>query len=183
MKKAVLRVLCLASVMIVGCSREAATPLESAPNSSTMTPAADGSEFRLTEEPSGATDVIAARESAKDDEDVVIVGRIGGDENPWVDGRGAFLIVDRSLLACSDREGDECAHPWDYCCELDKLPTSKALVKLVDKNGDLVKADARGLLQVKELQTVVVRGKARRNDDGNLIVLANGVFVKSNDSK
>jgi hypothetical protein len=42
-----------------------------------------------------------------------------------------------------------------------------------------VKADTRELLKVKELSTVVIKGKARRDDNGNLTILASGVFVKS----
>jgi hypothetical protein len=52
------------------------------------------------------------------------------------------------------------------------------LIKVVDENGKLVKADARELLNVKELSTVVIKGKARRDDKGNLTILASGVFVK-----
>lgn len=74
--------------------------------------------------------------------------------------------------------GDNCPHPWDYCCETDKLPEASALVKIVDQEGNVVKSDARNLLSVKELQTVVVKGKAQRDETGNLTILANGVFVK-----
>ena len=49
---------------------------------------------------------------------------------------------------------------------------------IVDENGRTVKADAKNLLNVKELVTVVVRGKAKRDEKGNLTVLANGVFVR-----
>lgn len=42
-----------------------------------------------------------------------------------------------------------------------------------------MKADARELLKIKELSTVVVKGKARRDDAGNLTVLATGIHVKS----
>ncbi len=52
------------------------------------------------------------------------------------------------------------------------------MVKVVDENGNLVKVDARELLQVKELSTVVVKGKAQRDDAGNLNILATGVYVK-----
>ena len=52
------------------------------------------------------------------------------------------------------------------------------MVKVVDENGSLVKADARELLKVKELSTVVVKGKAQRDEAGNLTVLASGVYVK-----
>ena len=53
------------------------------------------------------------------------------------------------------------------------------MVKVVDENGSLVKADARELLKVKELTTVVVTGEAQRDDAGNLTLLASGVYVKN----
>ena len=147
-------------------------------DSADSNPAAiDGSQFLLSAEPKGAQDVIQVRESAKDKDEIVIVGRIGGKKIPWVKGRAAFYIVDSSLKACSDIPGDKCPFPWDYCCETDKLPKATALVKIVDKNGNLVKAGAKELLKLKELQTVVVRGKAVRID-GNLTVLANALYVK-----
>ena len=39
--------------------------------------------------------------------------------------------------------------------------------------------DARELLHVKELFTVVVQGTTQRDDAGNLTVLASGVYVKN----
>ena len=41
-----------------------------------------------------------------------------------------------------------------------------------------MKADARKLLNVTEMTTVVIKGKAKRDDAGNLTILATGVFVK-----
>jgi hypothetical protein len=173
MNRTILLLCVTSSAWVLGCSNEeASTP-------STSAVAVDGSKYLLNSEPKGAGDVIQVRESASDGDDVVIVGRIGGSENPWIEGRAAFSIVDGSLKACSDIPGDQCPIPWDYCCETPKLPTSTALVKVVDENGDLVKADARELLAVKELSTVIVKGKAQRDDAGNLTVLASGVFVKS----
>lgn len=174
----------LVSAIVVGCGQGEQTsekPAASAPETATTTDAQhadDAGTYLLSSEPEGARDVIAVREAAGDDEDIVIVGRIGGSENPWVEGRAAFSIVDPSLKACSDIPGDSCPKPWDYCCETDKLPTSTALVKVVDGQGELVKSDARELLHVTELQTVVVRGKAKRDEDGNLTVLADGVYVR-----
>jgi len=139
----------------------------------------DGSLFLLGLEPTGAFDVIPIRETAKDQDDVVIVGRIGGSENPWVDGRAAFSIVDLSLLACSDREGDDCPKPWDYCCETDRLPQARALVKFVDEEGKVLTSDARDLFGLHELQTVVVQGTAQRDESGNLTVLARNMFIRS----
>ena len=163
---------------LAGCSQETASTESSEQSRISDAATVDGSMFILAAEPEGAGDVIQVRESAADGDDVVIVGRIGGSESPWVDGRAAFSIVDGSLKACSDIEGDDCPIPWDYCCETPNLPTATALFKVVDGNGDLVKAEAKTLLGVKELSTVVVKGKAQRDDAGNLTVLASGVFVR-----
>ena len=153
--------------LLVGCSSDTNTK-----------PSVDGTEFLLVVEPEGAQEVITVRESAADGDDVLIVGRIGGAADPWTEDRAAFTIVDNSLKACSDIPGDKCPVPWDYCCERDKLADSKALVKVVDEHGELVKADARDLLNVQELSTVVIQGKAQRDEAGNLTILAKGVFVK-----
>ncbi len=48
----------------------------------------------------------------------------------------------------------------------------------MDDKGELVKTDARQLLGLKELQTVMIRGKAQQDDSGNLTVLATSVYVK-----
>ena len=160
-----------ATVFLIGCP--SATETES------NGPSIDGTKFLLTAEPDGAEDVIAVREAAQDGDEVLVVGRIGGDAEPWIKDRAAFKIVDNSLKACSDIPGDKCPIPWDYCCETDKLPTGTALVKVVDENGDLVKSDARQLLNVKELSTVIVKGTAQRDDAGNLTVLASRIYVKS----
>ena len=161
-----------------GCTYESSNSSTSKEADLTTALRVDGSRFLLTVEPGDAGDVIKVREEAGDGDDIVIVGRIGGSENPWVDGRAAFSIVDGSLKACSDIPGDNCPVPWDYCCETPKLPNATALIKIVDDNGDLVKANAKDLLGVRELSTVVVKGKAKRDDAGNLTVLASGVFVK-----
>lgn len=167
----------LAACLFAGCGNSGPAP-ESTGTTEATTPAST-STVLLTSEPAGAKEVIDARKTAQNDEEVVLVGRIGGSENPWVDGRAVFSIVDNSLKACSDIPGDGCEKPWDYCCETDKLPTAMALIKVVDDKGTLINEDARKLLNLKELQTVVVKGKAQRDDTGNLTVFANGIFVRN----
>jgi hypothetical protein len=164
------------SIVLAACSKvETSGPSTSADAGSDS---ASGPEFLLTSEPEGAQEVIDARKDAEDDKPIVVVGRIGGGQNPWIEGRAAFSIVDNSLKACSDIPGDACPTPWDYCCQTDKLPTATALVKVVDESGELIKTDARKLLHLKELETVVVHGKAQRDDAGNLTVLADGIYVR-----
>ncbi len=135
--------------------------------------------YLLTEEPAGAKGVTDARKEAKDGDEVVVVGRIGGNEKPWVDGRATFWIVDSSLNSCKETEGDNCPTPWDYCCTpKEDLLKVMATVKVVDEQGQTVQTDARELFGVKELQTVVVRGRAKRDEQGNLTVLAAGVYPR-----
>ena len=156
------------SLLPTGCDQATKTALG---------PSAEGSAYRLDQAPEGAKDVKQVRLEAKDGDDVVVEGRIGGEANPWVEGQAAFLVVDSSLKPCASDEG--CKTPWDYCCDTDLLPASKAMVKIVDKHGKTVATDAKTLLGVKELQTVVAKGKAHRDDAGNLTILADGIFVRN----
>ncbi len=139
--------------------------------------------FVVKEEPKGAANVIATREKAKDKDEVVVVGRIGGRTNPWVKGAAAFSIVDTSVKACNELPGDTCPTPWDFCCE-SNLPTKTLFVTLVDeKSGQTIKQDARELLKLRELQTVVVQGKARRDKNGNVSIAASKVFIRPDKAK
>jgi hypothetical protein len=147
------------------------------PTTSTIAPSAEGSAYRLASEPADAKGVKQARADAKDAEEVTIVGRIGGDPNPWVEGQAAFVLMDSSLKPCDAAEG--CATPWDCCCDPNLSPETKAMVKVVDASGKTVATDAKTLLGVMELATVVVHGRAKRDEAGNLTVLADGVFVRN----
>ena len=104
------------------------------------------------------------------------MGLIGGSSEPFVKGLAAFTIVDPKVPYCAAEEG--CPTPWDYCCETDAVKQNIATVKIVDVSGKPVTQDAREFLNVKELSTVVVKGKAKRDDLGNLTVAASKIFVK-----
>jgi hypothetical protein len=55
---------------------------------------AEGKKYLLPSEPAGAKGVIDVRKDAKDGEEVVVVGRVGGSSTPFTPGRTSFLIVD-----------------------------------------------------------------------------------------
>jgi len=164
----------LVLLLVAGCN-ETSTPVAS--NSGSQR-AADGEKFLLATEPEGAKGVSEVRQHVKDGDAVVVVGRIGGDVKPWVDGRAAFWIVDPSLKACGEGGDDDgCKTPWDYCCTpKEDLVKAMATVKIADEAGQTISTDARELLGLKELQTVVVRGTAKRDADGNLTVIATGIY-------
>lgn len=156
---------------IAGCGQ---TPAADKPDATSVETTAVS--YLVKEEPAGALGVADAREGKEGGPEITVVGRIGGSGKPFVEGAAAFTIVDPSVPHCSDDEG--CPTPWDYCCQTAALPTSTALIKVVDPQGQLVAEDARKLLGVKELALVVVHGKADRDEKGNLTVLADQVFVK-----
>ncbi|OYW25106.1 MAG: hypothetical protein B7Z55_00345 [Planctomycetales bacterium 12-60-4] len=170
--------LIILALVAAGCGKPTTTP---APQAASGTPSAAGMEMLLHEQPVDAKPVADVRESAEDGVEVTILGRIGGGASPWVDGRAAFTIVDPKLEFCQPGEG--CPTPWDYCCVTDQLAANRAMIKMVDAGGSTVEQDARKLLGLKELQTVVVKGKAKRDEAGNLTVLASGVYVVPGDKE
>lgn len=52
--------------------------------------AAQGKEYVLSAEPANAKGVTDVRKASKDGDEVVVVGRIGGEVKPWVEGRASF---------------------------------------------------------------------------------------------
>lgn len=138
----------------------------------------DGSKYLLADEPDEAIGVIDARKSAKNGEPIVIVGRIGGAKNPWIEGRAAFMLLDASMVLVANgtesAEGEIC---MDECCAAERTG-STTLVKVVDDSGKVLAVDARQLLKVAENDMVVVTGNVSKDDAGNFVVLAKGVHVR-----
>jgi hypothetical protein len=143
-----------------------------------MPVAFDGARYVLAEEPDEAVGVISARESAKNGEPIVVVGRIGGAVTPWVEGKAAFVLIDASLTVVANG-ADSAANEicMDDCCAKERIG-STTLVKVVDKTGRLLPVDARKLFDVSENDMVVVRGFVSKDEKGNFVVLADGVHVR-----
>jgi hypothetical protein len=135
---------------------------------------AEGKKYLLSAEPAGAKGVIAVRKRAKAGDEVAVVGQVGGAQRPFTEGRAQFLIVDPSLKPTA-----ECDCPWDFCeLKKEKLAAARLSVQLVDAEGKTLRAGARAMFGIKELSVVVVKGKVRRDDKDNVIVVASGLFVR-----
>ena len=159
--------LCLVVVLLAGCGT--AEPKAQAT-------AVDRSAFKnyvLPSEPDGAVGVVAAREEAKDGRTLVVVGRVGGGIKPWVEGRAAFVMVD---AAAAFEPDDQC--PEGCNCHAGELADATTLIKFVDAQGRTLEIDSRDLLGIKESDMVVVSGNAKRDPDGNLTVMANGLYIR-----
>jgi hypothetical protein len=131
-------------------------------------------EYLLTSEPADALEILDAKEKAKDGEPIVVVGRLGGGIKPWIEGRAAFLLVDTRVEGCG--EGDKCDENCPGCSK--EMQEASTLVKIFDNDGKVLPVDTRQLLGVKELQTIVVRGKAQRDAAGNVTIAAQGVYIR-----
>ncbi len=59
-----------------------------------------GSRYVVQTEPEGAVAVGEARQTAKDDQMITLVGTIGGSMEPFVGGIAAFTIVDAKVPYC-----------------------------------------------------------------------------------
>lgn len=154
----------VAASLLLGCG-DAGGPLAH--------PGGADANYLLSTKPAAVRGVAEARQECADDELVAVEGRIGGVRKPFVDGIAAFTLIDSKLNWCADSEGS--ATPWDYCCS-DK--TGKlAAVTIIGADDQPVAKDARELLGVKELSKVVVHGAAKRDDQGNLTILARKVYV------
>ena len=95
----------------------------------------DTAKYLLTEEPEDAVGVITAREAAKDRDEIVWVGRIGGRKDPWIEGRAAFMMIDAAMSVVEDGEesdGNEVC--MDDCCASLRAECT-TLVKIVDEKG------------------------------------------------
>ena len=101
---------------------------------------AEGKKYLLDSEPAKPQGIIDVRKSAKDGDEVVVAGQVGGSDKPFTEGRAGFLLVDASLKAEST-----CDCPWDFC-ELPKkeLSAARLSVKLVDAEPILRVAVAGG---------------------------------------
>jgi hypothetical protein len=122
--------------------------------------------------------------------DVVLVGKVGGVPNPSQQTHPEFPFAKhQALFFLSDPEaaaefeehqhehapGEECAFCSAHAADVAHLI---AVVQFNDEQGEPLPVDARELFDLKEKETVVVRGKAKMTPSGMLIVDADGLYVR-----
>lgn len=122
--------------------------------------------------------------------DVILVGSVGGVPNPsaeatpdfpFANGKAIFFLVDPEVAA----EAEEHAHthaPGEECafCAAHAADAAHAIavVQFADEKGNALPVDARELFELKEKETVVVKGKAKANGNGMITVDATGLYVR-----
>ena len=140
--------------------------------------AAEREKFLLADEPEDVMGVLDVREDINSLDRVAIVGRIGGLANPWSKDRASFVIIDSSMLGEDDHVCDDPGCP--HCAknrQMEKL-NATAVVDFLDEKGKSVPIDARKLFGLKVGSTVVVRGRASLNELNNLVIAADGLYIR-----
>lgn len=132
----------------------------------------------------------APAEPKVDEMDVVIVGTVGGVPNPtsqshpefpFAQGEAMFFLADPEAAeefaehGHQHAPGEECAFCAAHAADSSEL---LAVVQFHDENGKLLSVDSRELFDLKEKETVVVRGKARIVPGGMMAVDATGLYVR-----
>ena len=135
-------------------------------------------QFLLAAEPEGAVSIVDAREELAGGGPIVLVGRVGGGEQSWVDGQAAFVMRDPSLDTAGEH-GHECSDgDFPFCAKKRSKTDGLAVVHFLGANGKPVPVAARQLFDLNENATVVVRGKASVTPLGMLVVAASGIYVR-----
>jgi hypothetical protein len=134
----------------------------------------------LAAEPQGVKTVAEVKTAAKQGDKIVLRGKIGGGEEPFIAARAVFTIVDPGVKSCKDMGEDHCATPWDYCCETpESLVANSATIQVVGTDGRPLKAGLKGLRGLSPLAEVYVVGTVSQRDDaGTFVVNADGIWIR-----
>jgi hypothetical protein len=109
---------------------------------------------------------------------LVLRGRVGGSERPFVATRAVFTLMGGGLKACSDNPGDSCQTPWDYCCEpRDRIAAHSVTVRVVDDRDRPLRTDLKGRRGLRELSEVVVIGTVSRAAGDAVVFDAEAIHV------
>ncbi len=125
-----------------------------------------------------AIDIV--RQSARPGDVITVSGRVMGNIRPFTEGRAAFIIGDPTVLtACSEIPGDECASPWDTCCD---SPEDKrrgtATVQVVDDTGRVLREGIEGVGGIGKLAVLTVTAVvADSSTSESLIIHASAIAV------
>ncbi len=180
MKIATLTLSLVAVLFTASCGKDGSSTPASPPPSATANKPKIPDTFKLAAAPAAFVTAGKARAEAKTGDVVTVIGRVGGhSENPFVPGLASFTIVDPVMKPCGEDGMDGCKTPWDYCCaDPDEMKKSTIVVEFRDDGNRPFLTTAKGFNGIEPLKTVYVTGKAEKDDGGNLVVVASGIFVR-----
>jgi hypothetical protein len=132
-------------------------------------PAAGSPKYVLATDPGKAATIVDGRKAAAG-ERVTVEGRI----QKVVKGVAAFTLMGKDLPYCGEKGAEDCKTPWDYCCEPKDTRLANSLS--VEIRGTDGKPIAGPLADLRLLDLVKVTGQLNKDEHGNQVLLADGVF-------
>jgi len=169
------RLLCIASavILIVSCDRNDPPP-------AAVDLRGDLDHFFTSTARVDAMQIHVAREAATPGDEITLQGMVMGRTRPFVEDRAAFVLGDRTLLTpCNEKEDDDCATPWDACCDSsENKRKGTATIQLVGEDGRVIPFSLRGVNGLVELSKLTVTGTvAEGSGEESLIVNAREIHV------
>jgi hypothetical protein len=154
-----------------GCS-DSGSSSQSQTSSSENTDQPTSHAWVLSSMPSGDVSVTDAKTMAKEGDQIVIRGRIGGRRSPISTDSPVFTLVDLGLEYCGQSDDDKCGTPWDYCCETQgTIVSNSATVQVLGDSIDFASAGIEPLDEVVLIGTV-----GPRPDEQVLTIRATGIY-------
>lgn len=182
MKNKLIIIVLLFTLLFIGCSNKSTPTTENKTQAVTPTNTQNSAsnpldKLLVTTEPTPASSVIETKSKVKDGEEVIVHGRV----KDFVKGYAVLVIADTSMKACVDNPEETCPTPWDYCCNpKEKIEKSVATVQLTEDGATPIKTELEGFKGLQRLSSyVTVKGKAKRDEAGNLTIIASNLFIKS----
>ena len=134
-------------------------------------PSADLQKLVLAADPGKALSVLDAKLAGAADQ-VVVEGRIA----KVTRGAAQFTLMDTEVPYCGEtNHEDKCPTPWDYCCESSTTRTANSLV-VEARGADGKTLQTASLPDLREVDKVKVTGKLTKDDFGNYVLVATGLF-------
>lgn len=175
MKTKLIPCLALAFLALASCEKK-----ETEAKVTEATPAPSLETYFTDEAIAGGLPISEAGTTAKPGDEIVIHGLVMGREKVFVDGRASFLLGDRTKLTpCNAVPGDECATPWDACCDSKETKRGNiASIQILGEDGRVLSGEIRGIHGLKELSDVTVTGTvADQSTADSLIINATRIHV------
>ncbi|MEM7230129.1 MAG: hypothetical protein AAF432_15085 [Planctomycetota bacterium] len=171
--------LCLtlvATAALIGCGSSTDDTTDTDANAGTTDATIQTVAWMLPDMPADSVDVLEAKSSVSEGDNVVIRGVIGGRVDALSEDSAFFVMIDATVNNPCLAKDDHCKTPWDYCCTpRDEITKHSMTVKLVGDDGRMMPINLKDH-GIAPLDTVVIVGTvAAGPEDNAMTVTATGI--------
>ncbi len=172
-----LMTLALALLAIGGCDR---SPSGSAKPAGKPAELPAGLMLAAAPGPGAPTPIGTLKGSLKEGAEVIVRGVVGGQRDPFIDGRAMLMLVDVSVPNQCAIGDDHCNTPWDYCCApSEEIGKSSAMVRVTGPDGAPLKGTLKGASGIGTLSILTIKAKVAAGSTAEALTLdAVGIYLE-----